>query len=132
MDMEICFPGGQKVDALFRGFTIKTDQSREDGGDNTAPTPFALFLASIGTCVGGYALSFCESRKIGTERLQVGLDFHRNPKTHMVEKIVIQIKLPPGFPERYQAALIRSVRLCFVKRHMDQPPEFQVLTQAAE
>jgi putative redox protein len=47
--MEISFPGGQKVDAQYSGFTIHTDQPVEDGGDGSAPTPFSLFLASLGT-----------------------------------------------------------------------------------
>ena len=51
-EMEISFPGGQKVDAQYRGLTIKTDQPVEDGGDESAPTPFSLFLASLGTCAG--------------------------------------------------------------------------------
>ena len=52
MDMEIIFPEGKKVNALYRGFTIKTDQSPDNGGEGSAPTPFDLFLASIGTCTG--------------------------------------------------------------------------------
>ena len=52
MEMEITFPGGARVDANFGGFTIKTDQPPVA----SAPTPFATFLASIGTCPGIYVL----------------------------------------------------------------------------
>ena len=64
MAMEISFPGGKKVDADFKGFTIKTDQAERDGGEGSAPTPTFLFLASLGTCAGIYALNFCESRPL--------------------------------------------------------------------
>jgi len=50
--MEIVFPGGKKVDALYKGFKIQTDQSERNGGEATAPVPFDLFLSSIGTCAG--------------------------------------------------------------------------------
>ena len=52
MDMQISFSGGKKVDATYKGFTIKTDQPKDEGGNGTAPEPFSLFLASIGTCTG--------------------------------------------------------------------------------
>jgi len=69
MDMEIVFPGGKKVNALYKGFTIPTDQSLLSGGQNSAPAPFDLFLASIGTCAGIYVLSFCQQRGIDTENI---------------------------------------------------------------
>ena len=50
MEMEISFPGGARVDAAFGDFVVKTDQSPHNGGEGSAPPPFSLFLASIGTC----------------------------------------------------------------------------------
>jgi len=52
MVMEIRFPGGKKVEALFDGFTVNTDQSVADGGAGSAPSPLDLFLTSIVTCTG--------------------------------------------------------------------------------
>ena len=69
MEMEISFPGGKRVDAQYRGFTIQTDQSIKNGGDDSAPEPFNLFLASMGTCTGIYVLSFCQQRKIPTDNI---------------------------------------------------------------
>jgi ribosomal protein S12 methylthiotransferase accessory factor len=101
MAMEISFPGGKKVDAMFKGFTIKTDQSAKDGGEGSAPTPTFLFLASLGTCAGSYALDFCEKRNIDTQKLRLTLEFGSNKKTHMVEKIRMKLTLPPNFPQKY-------------------------------
>jgi len=124
-EMEIRLVGGQKVYSDFKGFTIHTDQSAKDGGDNSAPTPSDLFFASLGTCSGLYALRFCEKRKINTEKLKISLEFQSHPKTHMVEKIKFKINLSPDFPEKYTSALIKSMNLCYVKKHLEQPPEFE-------
>ena len=132
MAMEISFPGGKKVDAHFKGFTIKTDQSEKDGGGSSAPTPTFLFFASLGTCAGIYALNFCEKRKIDTEKLKLVLDFERNQKTHMVEKIRMKLTLPPDFPEKYIPAIVKAMDLCYVKKHLHDPPEFEMTTQKAE
>lgn len=132
MAMEISFPGGKKVNAQFKGFTIKTDQSKKDGGDDTAPTPSFLFLASLGTCAGIYALNFCEKRKMDTEKLKLVLDFEFDPKTHMVKKVLMKLMLPPDFPEKYIPAIIKAIDLCYVKKHLHEPPEFETTTQKAD
>jgi ribosomal protein S12 methylthiotransferase accessory factor len=129
MNMEIAFPGGKRVDAQFKGFTVKTDQPKEDGGDGTASEPFDLFLASIGTCAGIYALSFCQARDIDPKDLRMDLQFHENPKTRLMEKIEIRMILPPNFPKEYTKAIVRSTRLCSVKKQMDRPPEFEITAE---
>ncbi len=131
MAMEIRFPGGKKVDADFKGFTIKTDQGEKDGGEGSAPTPSFLFLASLGTCAGLYALNFCEKRKIDTTQLKLALEFKTHKKTNMVEKIRLKLTLPPDFPEKYKPAIIKAVDLCYVKKHLHEPPEFETITQSA-
>src|SRR5207248_9604830 len=64
MDLEarITFPGGKRVNAELDGRPIPTDQPASVGGEGTAPEPFVLFAASIGTCAGFYLLSFCQAR----------------------------------------------------------------------
>jgi hypothetical protein len=49
MEMEITFPGGARVDASFGPYVVQTDQPSAGGGEGSAPTPFAVFLASLGT-----------------------------------------------------------------------------------
>lgn len=132
MTMEISFPGGKKVDANFKGFTIKTDQSEKDGGEGSAPTPTFLFFASLGTCAGIYALNFCEKRKFDTAKLKLALDFETDQKTHMVKKIVMKLSLPPEFPEKYIPAIVKAVNLCYVKKHLHEPPEFETIALKAD
>ena len=61
MEMIIEFPGKSKVDAHFGEFTVKTDQPVMGGGDGSAPSPFEMFLSSIGTCAGIYVVGFAAS-----------------------------------------------------------------------
>lgn len=128
MNMEIVFPGRKKVDAIYENYTIKTDQPQISGGDGSAPAPFDLFLASIGTCAGIYVLSFCQTRDIPTEGIKLMLNTEKNLETKMIEKIKIEIQLPPEFPEKYKQAVVRSAELCAVKKHMVNPPVFDIYT----
>jgi ribosomal protein S12 methylthiotransferase accessory factor len=132
MDMIVDFPGGAKVDIHFNGFTVKTDQPIQGGGEASAPTPFELFLSSIGTCAGIYVLGFCKQRNLPTEGIRIVEHVNRNPQTGMVETIDLEIQAPPTFPEKYLPSLIRSAELCAVKKHLEHPPQFQVYTNVVE
>ncbi len=132
MEMIIDFPGGAKVDAHFGSFTVKTDQPPIGGGDGSAPAPFEIFLASIGTCAGIYALGFCKQRGLPTDGMRIVERVHRDPSTGMVGKIDLEIQVPPSFPEKYLPSLIRSAELCAVKKHLENPPKFEVSTQVVE
>ena len=126
MEMVIDFPGGSRVDAHFGSFTVKTDQPPA----STAPTPFAVFLSSIGACAGIYVLGFCQQRGLPTDGLRIVQRVHTD-MSGMVGKIDLEIQTPPDFPEKYLPSLIKSAELCAVKKHLEKPPKFNVYTKTA-
>jgi ribosomal protein S12 methylthiotransferase accessory factor len=128
MEMTIDFPGGARVDAHFGPFTIQTDQPPQA----SAPTPFATFLASIGTCAGIYVLGFCRQRGLSTEGLRLIQHIETDPLTHLVGRIGLEIQLPLDFPEKYQVAVVRAAEQCAVKKHFEHPPLIEVSTTVAE
>lgn len=132
MEMVIDFPGGARVDAHFGPYTVATDQPPAGGGEGSAPTPFAVFLASIGTCAGIYVLGFCRQRGLPTEGIRIVQRMYSNPVTGMVGKVELEIQVPPTFPEKYRPSLIRSAELCAVKKHFEQPPAFEITTKEVE
>ena len=132
MEMDITFSGGARVDANFGGFSVNTDQPIQGGGDGSAPTPFAIFLASIGTCAGIYVLGFCNQRGIPTDGIKIVQRMHSDRSTGLVGQIDLDIQLPPDFPEKYKSAVIRSAEQCAVKKHLENPPKFNVVTSTAE
>ncbi len=132
MEMIVDFPGGLKVDAHWGDETVHTDQPVNGGGDGSAPTPFALFLASIGTCAGIYVLGFCKQRGIPTDDIKIIQRLHSNPFTGLIGKIDLEIQLPENFPMKYKDAVIRAANLCAVKKHFENPPQFEVYTKVME
>lgn len=120
------FPGGVAVDARVGSHRIRTDQPESNGGSDSAPSPFDLFLASLGTCAGFYALRFCQQREIDTDGLEVSLDTEWDPERRRIATVKIEVTPPPGFPEKYEEALLRSVDQCSVKRHVMGAPEFRI------
>ncbi len=126
---EILFSGNKKIDVRFKNFLLNTDQSKENGGDETAPEPFELFLASLGACAGIYARVFCETRKIDTSGMKLTLEAFFKENQKLMEKVELTLLVDPSFPERYVKPIIKAMQGCAVKNqlHPDIRTETRVL-----
>ena len=126
--MEITFEGGKIVTAYHKGFQIKTDQPVNNGGTGSAPSPFDLYLAAIGTCAAVYVKSFCDNRQLNTDGIRVIQKTEYSKETGLPVKITIDIKLPPEFPEKYRQSVVNVAELCKVKKSIVNPPVFEVIS----
>src|SRR4029450_12164234 len=115
--MEVRFPRGMRVDVLRGDLHIQPAAGRRAG---SAPSPFDLFMASIGTCVAIYALRFLQERQLDTSGLSVSLTPEWNVGKRLVSRIRIEIALPESFPVKYREEILRAVDQCTVRRHLAQ------------
>ena len=128
MDMIVTFPGGARVDAEYGPYVIRTDQPPHGGGEGSAPAPFALFLASLGTCAGIYVLGFCRQRGLPADGIRIVQRMERDAKSGLVGRIGLDIEVPASFPAKYRDALVRAADQCAVKKHLEHAPAFDVRT----
>lgn len=131
MTIEVRFPGGRKVEAILDGRAVLTDQPAAAGGEGGGPSPFDLFLASIATCAGYYALRFCQERDLSTVGLKLTVETQWDAAHKRVERLRGAVELPEGFPERYREAILRSIDQCTVKRHLEHPPAVEFSVRSA-
>lgn len=122
----VSFPGNKKVDVSFKTFEIKTDQSVKNGGEETAPEPFAVFLSSLAACAGIYAKSFCDTRKLDTTGMHLGLNVEFKKGQKHMEAVNITLYVNQDFPEKYIKPVIKSMEGCAVKNQLN--PEIKTLT----
>lgn len=127
MDIEVSFPGGLRVDARVGERWIHTDQPAALGGADEAVAPFDLFLASLATCAGVYALGYCRARQLSTEGLRLVQHVETDPATKLPSRVELRLDLPPSFPSQHRAAIQRAVGSCKVKKAMLAPPSFDVV-----
>ena len=130
--MEITFEGGKVVTAIIHGHSVKTDQPTDSGGQNSAPSPFDLYMASIGTCAGIYVKSFCDNRNIPTDNIRIMQNVKYDKETGLPTNITIDIQLPADFPEKYKASVIHVAGLCKVKKSIINPPEFSIVASTQQ
>ena len=120
MLMDISIQDSDRIEARFDGLTVTTAQ------DGSAPAPFDLFLASIGTCGAFYVSKFCKQRNISTDGIKVRQTFQRDPDSRMVTRIDLELDLPDNFPEKYRQAAVRAAGQCSVKKTLAAPPAIDV------
>jgi len=130
--LTITLDGGKIITAHHQGHDIRTDQPEAGGGTNSAPAPFDLFLASIGTCAGIYVKSFCDQRSIPIDNIKIIQSVDYDMQKRLPSKIKLDIQLPADFPEKYRNAVISAADLCAVKRAIADPPVFEVVTSLVE
>lgn len=129
-EIEVSLPGGRRVDARIGAHVVHTDQPRDNGGDDTAPSPFDLFLASIGACAGIFVQGFCAKRGIATEGIRI-IERPSFGEDGVLRSVELEVQLPPEFPERYRGAVQAVVEQCSVKKAIAAQPVFTVRTSAA-
>lgn len=126
-EIVVTLPGGRRVDAQLPGHVVRTDQPRDQGGEDSAPSPFQLFLASLATCAGIFVQGFCAKRELPTEGIRI-LERPRYGADGALAAIDLDIEVPPSFPEKYREALVRVADQCSVKKAIQARPEFAVRT----
>jgi len=126
VEIRVFFPGGKRVDADLGSRVIRTDQPTAKGGGGTAPGPFDLFLSSLATCAGFYVLSFCQTRGIPTDGIELVQHHQFDPVTHRLSHVEIDLELPPTFPEKLRSAVVQAAAGCKVKKLLMAPPEVVV------
>jgi ribosomal protein S12 methylthiotransferase accessory factor len=124
-EIVVTLPGGRRVDAQVGNHLVRTDQPVENGGEDTAPSPYQLFLAALGTCAGIFVQGFCAKRELPTEGIRILQRLYQDPETGVLGRVELDVEVPPGFPEKYRDALVRVVDQCSVKRAIQAQPQFE-------
>ena len=120
MTFKVTLEGGKRVATRVGDHLIMTDQPTRHGGDNTAPAPYDLFIASIGTCAGFYVQSYCENKGIDSSGIEITLNVKRDPETKKINGFVTTIHVPEG--------LKKVAEQCAVTKTITDNPEFIVET----
>ena len=129
-ELIVTLPGGRRVDAQVGEHLIHTDQPRDNGGEDLAPSPFQLFLAAIGTCAGIFVQGFCANRGLSTEGVRIVERPHYDAHGVLAD-VELELQLPAGFPSKYREPLVRVIEQCSVKRAIQNHPIFPVKATVA-
>ncbi len=124
--LRVEYESGDKFQIAVRQHSIRVDQPTADGGDDTAPTPTDLFIASLAACVAYYVRRFLSRHGHPVAKLAVTseVDFASHP--HRVGAIDLRIEVPGELDPEQQASLLAVASRCTVHNSLRQPPEVRI------
>ena len=102
------------------------DQPVDDGGDDTAPTPTELLVASLASCVAFYARRYLKRHDLPEEGLSVSAEAEMGSRPARVTSMRVTVTLPAGVPEEKRQALLAVASHCTVHNTLTQAPDVVV------
>ncbi len=124
--ISVTHQGGDKFEIAVRDHTITVDQPEAMGGDDSAPTPTELFVASLASCVAFYARRYLARHDLPLEGLRVETAYEMGTKPSRVSSFSVKVHLPAGVPEEKHKALFAMVNACTVHSTLHHEPEVNI------
>lgn len=125
--MSAHYRGGERYDIAVRGHTVTVDQPTEGGGEDTAPTPTELFVASLASCVAFYAGRYLTRHGIEREGLSVNATYQMaTDRPARVVSIDLTVWVPDTVPVERRPALQKVMEHCTVHNSLATPPTVHI------
>ena len=124
MDSVVVTPiNGEAYEAAVRGHRVVVDQPVTGGGEDRAPTPTELFVASLASCVAFYAGRYLSRHGVSRDGLSVRADFELAPdRPARVDRIQIRLTVPAALPLARRPGLLAVASHCTVHNTLHDPP----------
>ena len=124
--VSVTHQGGDRFEIDVRGHRIRVDQPESMGGEDTAPTPTELFVASLASCSAFYARRYLSRHDLPVEGLRVETAYEMGTAPSRVSAFEVKVHLPAGIPAERHAALIAMVSHCTVHSTLTHEPEVTI------
>jgi putative redox protein len=125
----VTYAGGDRLRIDVRGHELSADQPVRDGGEDTAPTPTELFLASLTACVAFYAERFLRRHQLSTEGLRVSCEYGWATNPSRVGEIDLAVEAP-GVTAAKREAFTRVIEHCTVHNTLEHPPALRIRVES--
>ena len=124
--VRVDYEAGDRFRIAVRQHTITVDQPASEGGEDAAPTPTELFIASLASCVAFYARRFAARHDIPTDGLAVTAEFSMASHPARVGAITLQLHVRAELSPEQQASLLAVASHCTVHGTLMRPPEVRL------
>lgn len=125
-DLHVRHLDGERFEISVRQHSLTVDQPREDGGEDSAPTPTELLLAALASCVAYYARRFLVRHDLSTEGLSVQVVYEMGARPARVAQVRLLLHVPAGLPDDRRDALLAVASHCTVHNTLRQPPAVRI------
>jgi uncharacterized OsmC-like protein len=125
--MDVRFVSGEAYEVAVRGHRVMVDQPVDAGGEDNAPTPTELFVASLATCVAFYAGRYLTRHGFNRDGLGVSVRFDMaDDRPARVAVVRLTVRVPADLPAERRPALQAVVSHCTVHNSLTTPPDVTI------
>jgi putative redox protein len=125
--MDVRFVSGEAYEVAVRGHRLMVDQPVDAGGEDNAPTPTELFVASLATCVAFYAGRYLTRHGFNRDGLGVSVGFDMaGDRPARVAVVRLTVRVPADLPAERMPGLRAVVSHCTVHNSLTTPPDVTI------
>ena len=129
--LSVTWVDGVQLAVDVRRHRLLVDQPVEEGGRDEGMTPVELLIASLGSCIGYFAVRFCQRHQLATEGLRVRMTWDYAERPHRVGSMAAHVQLPMALEPLLQARLQQVLEGCTVHKTIEITPKISVRIEAA-
>ena len=115
--LEAKYVDSKKVEVRVNNFILHTDMPIEAGGQNSAPNPFEMFMASFIACQAVFAMAYIEKNGLKKEDFSFRAEPVYDDKG-LITKMTTIVKIPANFPKDKEVSFINVLKTCKVGKHL--------------
>ena len=123
---KIKYSAKRKFKIEIRDHKVITDLPERAGGDDSAPTPSELFIASIGSCAALFAVRYLETAKLNPEGLSVNINWDFSEDSSRIASIPISINVPNAVLGARKKAVVAAAEKCVIHNTLKNYPEVKI------
>lgn len=125
--LQVRFESGESYEVAVRGHRLLVDQPADAGGQDAAPTPTELFVASLATCVAFYAGRYLTRHGASRDGLTVSVSYQMaTDRPARVTDIRLTVRVPADLPPERWPALRAVISHCTVHNSLTTPPSVSI------
>jgi uncharacterized OsmC-like protein len=128
--MLVEYEGGMKFVVHHRGLELTSDQPIDGGGADSAMTPVEIFVASLATCVGVYAVTFARRHEIAVEGLEIEVQHTMANAPRRLASLNVTVVLPGAVSEEHRKAVQRAAESCVIHNTLSHPPQTRIAVKS--
>jgi uncharacterized OsmC-like protein len=102
------------------------DQPAEEDGQDQGVTPVEMLVASLGSCIGYFAVRFCQRHNIPTTGLKISMEWDYAERPHRVGAIMAYLSFPVKLESAIKSRLQKVLEGCTVHQSLTHPPKITV------
>jgi uncharacterized OsmC-like protein len=120
LEVLVRYDSGTRFTATCGEYTVATGKGDDGDESRDGMWPAQLFAASIGMCIGGYVVSYCQHHGIPYEGMVIELDRETARAPSRTTTLRALIRLPVPVSEKDAKAILQVADRCHITNSIVQ------------